>query len=334
MAPVSWNMALMAATPPLTFEDVQTAAQRLRGVVERTPVVRSEALDAQAGNQLYIKCENLQRIGAFKLRGAYNRMAQLEAHERERGVVAFSSGNHAQGVALAAQMLGIAATIVMPADAPLTKLNATRGYGANVITYDRARENRELIAGEIAARTHATLVPPFDDYRIMAGQGTTALELLEDVPDLDALLVPLGGGGLLAGCAVASKHLRPQLLLFGVEPETGNDWQLSWQRGEPQHIEPPRSIADGLCATTPGALTWPIVRALADGVLTVSDAQLRAAMRALLECTRLTVEPSGAAGLAAALFEKTPLRGKKVGVILSGGNVDADTFARLISGAA
>jgi threo-3-hydroxy-L-aspartate ammonia-lyase len=321
----------MRAPSPLTFEDVQAAAERLRGIVQRTPVVRADDLDARASNRLFIKCENLQRAGAFKLRGAYNRMAQLSAQERSRGVVAFSSGNHAQGVALAAQLLDMAATIVMPADAPATKLAATREYGATVVTYDRLHEDRELISAELCSRTNSTLVPPFDDYRIMAGQGTAALELLEDVPDLDALFVPLGGGGLLAGSAVASKHLRPELLLYGVEPEAGNDWQLSWQRGERQQIELPETIADGLRVTAPGALTWPIARSLADGILTVSDEQIRAAMRALHECLGLTVEPSGAVGLAAALFSKTPLRGKRIGIILSGGNVDPDTFGRLIS---
>ena len=226
------------STSPLTFEDVRAAADRLHGVVRRTPVMRSDALDALAGNQLFVKCENLQLVGAFKFRGAYNRLAMLSDQERKRGVVAFSSGNHAQGVALAAKMLGIEATIVMPADAPATKLAATRGYGATVVTYDRRTQDREQIAAEISRRDDATLVPPFDDYRIMAGQGTAALELLEEIPDLDVVLVPLGGGGLLSGCAVAVKHERPGALVYGVEPEAGNDWQISFARGERQRVEP------------------------------------------------------------------------------------------------
>jgi threonine dehydratase len=316
---------------PLTFEDVQAAAQRLRGVADRTPVLQIQKLDELASNSLFIKCENLQRIGAFKIRGAYNRMAQLTDDERRHGVVAFSSGNHAQGVALAAKLLGIPATVVMPADAPATKLESARKLGATVIPYDRTTQDREQMAVDISARTGARLVPPFDDYRVMAGQGTTALELLEEVPDLDALFVPLGGGGLLAGCAVAAKHVRPEVALYGVEPETGNDWQLSFERGERQEIAPPDTIADGLRVTFPGDLTWPIVRALADGVLTVSDDQMRAAMRALWEHGKVVVEPSGSVALAAAIFQKSPLRGKKVGVILSGGNIDPDEFKRLIS---
>ncbi len=320
----------MTTSPSLTFEDVRGAAQRLQGVASRTPVVRSPELDAMACNSLFIKCENRQRVGAFKFRGAYNRLVQLSEDERRRGVVAFSSGNHAQGVALAAQLLGLAATIVMPADAPATKLRATREYGATVVTYDRLTEDREKIAAEICARTQATLVPPFDDYRIMAGQGTAALELLEEVPDLDVLLVPLGGGGLLAGCAVTAKHERPQIAIYGVEPAAGNDWQLSFAAGHRQRIAAPETIADGLLAPSPGALTWPIVHALVDGVLTVSDDEIRAAMRAAFERASLVLEPSGSVALAAAIFRRLPQRGKRVGVILSGGNVDPDTFEQLV----
>jgi threo-3-hydroxy-L-aspartate ammonia-lyase len=316
---------------PLTFEDVQAAAVRLRGVAERTPVLRNGELDKLAGNQLFIKCENLQRIGAFKIRGAYNRMAQLSDDERRRGVVAFSSGNHAQGVALAAQLLGIEATVVMPADAPAAKLSSARKLGAKVVTYDRTTDDREKLATDISQQTGATLIPPFDDYRVIAGQGTTALELLEEAPDLDVLLVPLGGGGLLSGCAVAAKHVRPQIEVYGVEPETGNDWQLSFERGERQRIEDPETIADGLRVTFPGDLTWPIVHALASGVLTVSDDEMRTAMRELWEHAKIVVEPSGSVALAAAIFRKTPARGKRVGIILSGGNVDPDRFARFIA---
>jgi threo-3-hydroxy-L-aspartate ammonia-lyase len=315
---------------PLTIDDVRAAALRLRGIAERTPVVHAHQLDARAGNALFIKCENSQRGGAFKFRGAYNRLAQLSDDERRRGVVAFSSGNHAQGVALAAKLLGIDATIVMPTDAPATKLKATREYGATVITYDRQTQDREAIAHEISARTHAILVPPFDDYRIMAGQGTAALELFEEVRDLDALLVPLGGGGLLSGCAVVARHERPHLLIYGVEPEAANDWQISFERGERQTITDPETIADGLRSPSPGELTWPIVHALANGVLTVSDDEIRASMRAAFDDASLVLEPSGSAALAAALAAKLPLRGKRIGIIASGGNVDRDYFERLV----
>ncbi len=324
-------MPMMAPTLPLTFEDIISAAARLRGVTRRTPVIQKSELDNVAGNLLFVKCENLQQAGAFKLRGAYNRLSQLSEDERSRGVVAFSSGNHAQGVALAAHLLGIEATIVMPDDAPTTKIEATRSQGARVVSYKRASEDREKIANEISARTGAVLVPPFDDYRIMAGQGTAALELLQEVPDLDALLVPLGGGGLLAGSAVVAKHERPRLALFGVEPQAGNDWQLSWQRGEIVTIAEPETIADGLRVHSPGKLTWPVVRVLADGVLTVSDEEIKTAMRLWLEQTQQIVEPSGAAALAAALSGKVPFQGKRVGVILSGGNVDKELFAQLVA---
>ncbi|MDQ6768200.1 MAG: pyridoxal-phosphate dependent enzyme [Candidatus Eremiobacteraeota bacterium] len=321
------------STLALTIDDVRAAALRLRGIAEQTPVVRSTGLDALAGNSLFIKCENQQRAGAFKFRGAYNRLAQLSDDERRRGVVAFSSGNHAQGVALAAQLLGVKAIIVMPADAPATKLEATRGYGATVVTYDRRSENREAIAAEIASRANATLVPPFDDYRIMAGQGTAAYELFEEMHELDALLVPLGGGGLLAGCAVAAKHERPHVLVYGVEPEAGNDWQISFERGERQTIADPETIADGLRSSSPGELTWPIVRALADGVLTVSDDEIRSTMHAALQHAQLVLEPSGSVALAAAIFRKLGVHGKRVGIIISGGNVDPDTFERLVRNA-
>ncbi len=318
---------------PLTFEDVRDAARRLRGVAQRTPVFTSPDLDARANNALFIKCENVQRIGAFKFRGAYNRLVQLSDEERRRGVVAFSSGNHAQGIALAAQLLGVEATIVMPADAPHTKLAATRAYGAKVVTYDRSTQDREQIAAEICANTGATLVPPFDDYRIMAGQGTAALELFEEIPDLSVLLVPLGGGGLLSGCAVVARHERPQIAIYGVEPAAGNDWQLSFARGERQRIADPDTIADGLRAPSPGTLTWPIVHALVDGVLTVSDDEIRTAMRVAHECASLVLEPSGAVALAAAIFQKLPQRGERVGIIVSGGNVDQDVFQRLVGDA-
>lgn len=315
----------------VTVDDVRAAALRLQGIALRTPVAHNPELDAAAGAELFFKCENLQRAGAFKIRGAFNRMSHLSDEERRRGVVAFSSGNHAQGVALAARLLGSPATIVMPADASPLKLEATRGFGATVVLYDRKTQDRELIATKIAAETHAVLIPPYDDYRIMAGQGTVALELLEDVPDLDVVLVPLGGGGLLSGCAVAVKNLHPATAVFGVEPATGDDWSRSWQAGAPQRIDPPDTIADGLRVTEPGALTWPVVREFASGVLTVSDDQIRAAMRLLVERLKLVVEPSGAVGLAAALSGLLPKKARRVGIVLSGGNIEIARLSRLLS---
>lgn len=316
---------------PLHFADIAAAQQRLAGQAWHTPVVRIEELDRRSGNALFVKCENLQRIGAFKFRGAYNRLSQLSGDERRRGVVAFSSGNHAQGVALAARLLGIPATIVMPADAPATKLQTTRELGARVVTYERLTEDREKIAEQICAVTGATLVPPFDDFGVMAGQGTTALELCSDVPDLNALFIPLGGGGLLAGCAVAARHLQPEIALYGVEPQAGNDWERSFQKGDRVRIPIPDTIADGLQALSPGALTWPIVHGLAAGVVTVSDDEICRAMRLLLEFGRLVVEPSGAVAVAAAMFRKTALRGKRIGAIISGGNVDPNELCKLVS---
>ena len=247
------------------FADVRAAAERLRGVAHRTPVVTSRTLDARTGARAFLKCENLQRMGAFKFRGAYNRIAQLDAAERARGVVAFSSGNHAQGVALAAQILGVTATIVMPSDAPAAKVAATRDYGAEIVSYDRQTMNRGAIAAEIAAERGATLVPPYDDPAIVAGQGTVGLELLEDVPELDMLLVCTGGGGLLAGCALAAAALRPGIAIYGVEPAAGDDFAQSFARGERVEISVPQTIADGQQTTSPGELTFPIVRAAMRG---------------------------------------------------------------------
>ncbi|GAC1521102.1 MAG: pyridoxal-phosphate dependent enzyme [Vulcanimicrobiaceae bacterium] len=273
----------------------------------------------------------MQRMGAFKFRGAYNRIAQLSASERARGVVAFSSGNHAQGVALASQILGVPATIVMPSDAPAAKVAATREYGARVVTYDRKTMNRGAIAAELAAETGATLVPPYDDPAIVAGQGTTALELCESVPDLDVLLVCTGGGGLLAGCAIAATALRPGIAVYGVEPEAGDDFARSFARNERVEIAVPDTIADGQQTTSPGELTFPIVRALCAGILTVSDENLRDAMRFAFERLKLVLEPSGACALAALLSHTIDVRDKRVGVIISGGNVDAKRYAEIIT---
>ena len=307
------------------------AAVRLRGVAHRTPVVTSRTLDARVGARVFLKCENLQRMGAFKFRGAYNRIAQLDAAERARGVVAFSSGNHAQGVALAAQLLGVFATIVMPEDAPASKLAATREYGAEVILYDRNTMNRGAIAERLAAERGAVLVPPYDDTAIVAGQGTVALELLEDVPDLDVLLVCTGGGGLLAGSALAATALRPGIAVFGVEPAAGDDFAQSFARGERVEIPVPDTIADGQRTTSPGELTFPIVKRLCAGIVTAREEDLCEAMRFAFERLKLVVEPSGACALAALLAGTVGVAGSRVGVILSGGNVDAERYAEFIA---
>jgi threonine dehydratase len=316
----------------LTFADVAAAAERLRGVAHRTPVVTSRTLDERTGAHALLKCENLQRMGAFKFRGAYNRISQFSDAQRVGGVVAFSSGNHAQGVALAARLLGVPAAIVMPSDAPEAKLAATRGYGAEVLLYDRKTMSRGAIAANLAAERGAVLVPPFDDPAIIAGAGTAGLELCQDVPDLDALLVCTGGGGLLAGCALAATELIPGIAIYGVEPEAGDDFAQSFARGERVEIPVPDTIADGQRTTSPGALTFPIVQRLCAGILTVSDDELRATMRFAFERLKLVLEPSGASALAALLHGKLPdARGKRVGVILSGGNVDAALFASVLS---
>jgi threo-3-hydroxy-L-aspartate ammonia-lyase len=315
----------------VTFDDVVAAAERLRGVAHRTPAITSATLDERTGAQAYLKAENLQRMGAFKFRGAYNRLAQLGERERTAGVVAFSSGNHAQGVALAAKLLGIPAAIVMPSDAPVSKLAATRGYGAEVVLYDRQTMDRSEIARTLAAERGATLVPPYDDPAIIAGQGTAALELIQDAGPLDVLLVCTGGGGLLSGCALAATALAPGIAVYGVEPATGDDWVQSLARNERVTIPVPDTIADGMQTQSPGELTFPIVQALCAGVVTVTDDEIRDAMRFAFERLKLVIEPSGAAALAALLTGRVDVRGKRVGVTISGGNVDPATFARLIA---
>ncbi|MBV8372425.1 MAG: pyridoxal-phosphate dependent enzyme [Candidatus Eremiobacteraeota bacterium] len=314
------------------YADVRAAAQRLRGVVARTPVMRSRTLDAACSARIFVKCENLQRMGAFKFRGAYNFLASLSDAQRGAGVVAYSSGNHAQGVALAAQLLGMSATIVMPSDAPHVKLAATRGYGARVVLYERERSHREEIAHAVAAESGATVVPPFDDPRIVAGAGTAAFELLEDVSTLDAIVVPVGGGGLIGGTALAAHGADPHIAIYGVEPETGDDFAQSLARGECVTIPVPPTIADGLQTTAPGVVTFPIAREHVRAIVTVSDRELTNAMRFAFERTKLVIEPSGAAGLAALLHGRIPeLSGQRVGVIVSGGNVDAQRYGELIA---
>ena len=289
----------------------------------------SAALDAMAGRSLFLKCENFQRVGAFKFRGAYNALSKLSPDERKRGVVAFSSGNHAQGVALAAHVLGIPATIVMPEYASRVKLDATRGYGAEVVTYGKG-ESREAIAEKIARNKARTVIPPFDHPDIIAGQGTAAIELFEAIPELDVLVTPVGGGGLISGCAIVAKTLRPGTTVVGAEPEAGDDWSRSRRAGKPVAIDEPDTIAEGLRTTSPGELTWAIANALVDSFVTVTDDEIRDAMRALFGRAKIVVEPAGAVSVAAALAGKAGGRGARVGVVISGGNVDADTFARLV----
>ena len=317
----------------LTIDDVRAAARRLGNRIHRTPVIASQSFDDASGFQVFFKCENLQRAGAFKIRGALNKLLTLTPAERARGVVAFSSGNHAQGVALAARMVGTTAVVCMPKDAPPLKVEATRNYGAEIVVYDRQTEDREKVARAIMERTGRVLVPPFDDYAIMAGQGTAALELLEDVPSLDALLTPVGGGGLMAGCSTVARALFPGLQVFGVETETANDTYLSFRRGERVTIPPPPTIADGIRLTTPGALTFPILQRHLTDVVLVSDEEVRTAVRFLALRARIVVEPTGAVPAAAVLSGRLPLaRGARVGVVLSGGNIEPSLLIEILKG--
>ena len=314
----------------LTLDFIRLAEARIRPFVHRTPVATSRTFDGAAGRRVFFKCENFQRAGAFKMRGATNKILSLTDEERARGVVAFSSGNHAQAVALAARDAGVRAVIVMPSDAPRTKLAATRGYGAEVVLYERQREDREEVARRIAEREGLTVVPPFDDYYVMAGQGTCALELLEDVPDLDALLTPCGGGGLFAGASTAAKGLRHDIRCFPVESELSDDTRQSFLKGERVTIPPPATVADGMRTPTPGALTFPGLRENAEDVLTVSEDEIIEALRLILFRMKILVEPTGAVAAAAALFGKLPSDVQRVGVVLSGGNIDNDALARFV----
>jgi len=322
---------------PISLQDVRAAAGRLAGVAHRTPVLTSRRADERAGAQLFFKCENLQRMGAFKFRGAYNALAQFTAEQRRAGVITFSSGNHAQAIALAARLLDMPSVIVMPADAPPAKLAATRAYQAGradseVVLYDRYREDREAIGRRVAAERGMTLIPPFDHPHVMAGQGTAALELMEEAGSLDALLVCVGGGGLVSGCAVAALGLQPGIAVYGVEPAAGNDVQRSVARGEIVRIDVPDTIADGAQTQAPGKLTFEVIRQCVRGMLTVSDAQLVAAMRFFAEAMKLVVEPTGCLAAAAAFERVVDLRGQRVGVILSGGNVDLVRYGRWLAG--
>ncbi len=317
----------------LELEDVRAAARLLHGVAHRTPVLTSRTLDERTGAEVHVKAESFQRGGAFKFRGAYTKLASLPEETLRRGVLAYSSGNHAQAVAIAAGLLGGRATILMPADAPAAKVEATRGYGAEVVSYDRWTESREEIGARLAAERGLELVKPYDDPLVMAGQGTTALELLEDAPELDLLVVPVGGGGLAAGCATAAKGLHPGIRVAGVEPEAGDDTRRSLETGARVRIEVPRTIADGLQATEPGELTFEVNRRRLDEVVTVSDAEILETMAFLFDRLKLVAEPSGAVGVAALLAGKLDASGRRVGVVVSGGNVGASRFAALLGGA-
>ena len=306
----------------VSFEDVQAAAERLQGVAHRTPVATSRTLDERLGASLFLKCENLQRMGAFKFRGAYNAVAQLSAQERARGVLTYSSGNHAQATALACRLLGAQATIVMPQNAPRAKRCATEGYGARIVAYDPAREKREEVAERLRKDGDPVLIPPYDHADVIAGQGTAACELIEEAGALDLLLVPCGGGGLLSGSALAARALAPSCRVVGVEPELADDATRSFRTGTLQSVSNPPTIADGARTPSLGSLTFPLVRANVDDMTTVSDDDLVRAMRFAFERLKLVVEPTGVLGLAAALSGRVDVRGKRVGMILSGGNVD------------
>ena len=319
----------MPEPKPPTYTDVVDAAERIRGAVHRTPVNTSRTANEIAGAELLFKCENYQRMGAFKIRGAYNAIAQFDDAQRAGGVLAFSSGNHAQAIALSACLQGVKAAIIMPRDAPASKLAATRGYGGEVITYDRYTEDREALSRKLATERGMTLIPPYDHPRIIAGQGTAAKELIEEVGRLDYLLVCLGGGGLLSGCALAASALNPRCKVIGVEPEVGNDGQQSLRKGEIVSIPVPETIADGAMTTHLGAYTFPIIQRCVDDIVTVSDAELVETMRFFAQRMKMIVEPTGCLAAAAALNRRAKIAGR-VGVLVSGGNVDLDAFARFV----
>ncbi|MFD7131173.1 pyridoxal-phosphate dependent enzyme [Streptomyces sp. NPDC059894] len=324
---------MTTVSAPITPADVHDAAARLRGVAHRTPVLRSRTLDGRVGAEVVLKCENFQRVGAFKFRGAYNAASRLTPEQLARGIAAYSSGNHAQAVALAARELGTTAVIVMPEDAPRSKREATEAYGAEIVTYDRYTGDRGAIAEALAAERGLTLIPPYEHPHVMAGQGTAALELLEEAGQVGALLVPVGGGGLIAGSATIAKDRDPRIRMIGVEPEAGDDTKRSLEAGRRVSIPVPHTIADGQALHTPGELSFSVNRRLVDMIALVSDDEIRAAMRFAFERLKIVVEPSGATGLAALLSGRAGPLPDRVGVIVSGGNIDADRFARLCGGA-
>jgi threonine dehydratase len=313
----------------VTFDDVARAHERIKGAAHRTPVLSSATVDALTGARVFFKPENLQRMGAFKIRGAYNALSQLSADERKRGVVAFSSGNHAQAVALSGKLLGIPATIVMPTDAPKVKLQATRGYGAEIVTYNASNEDRQKIAEKLASERGLTVIPPFDHPHVLAGQGTAAKELIEDAGPLDILLVPCGGGGLLSGCAIAAKHLSPGCRVIGVEPAAGDDGLRSFRAGKLVSIGLPDTIADGARTMSLGKITFALIQRHVDDFVTVTDAEILKWMFFLWERMKIVVEPTGMLAASALLEGKIDAKGKRVGIVLSGGNVDIKAISAL-----
>ncbi|MEM0570007.1 threo-3-hydroxy-L-aspartate ammonia-lyase [Salmonella enterica] len=313
------------------YSDIAAAAERIDGYANKTPVMTSRTINEEFGAEVFFKCENFQRMGAFKFRGAMNALRQFTPEQRAAGVVAFSSGNHAQAIALSAKLLGIPATIVMPHDAPATKVAATKGYGGNVVVYDRYTEDREQIGRDLAEKHNLTLIPPYDHPHVIAGQGTSAKELIEEVGSLDVLFVCLGGGGLLAGSALAVRYLSPECVIYGVEPEAGNDGQQSFQKGEIVHIDTPKTIADGAQTQHLGHYTFPLIQKYVNDILTVSDSELVASMKFMAERMKIVVEPTGCLGFAAARVRKSELVGKKIGVIISGGNVDISRYSEFLA---
>ncbi|MEV2212113.1 threo-3-hydroxy-L-aspartate ammonia-lyase [Streptomyces sp. NPDC050997] len=325
---------MTTTTPPITLDDIRDAAARLKGVAHRTPVLRSRTLDELVGAEVFLKCENFQRVGAFKFRGAYNAASRLTPEQLARGIAAYSSGNHAQAVALAARELGTTAVIVMPEDTPASKRAATAGYGAEIVTYDRYTGDRVAIGEALAAERNLALIPPYEHPHVIAGQGTAALELLEEIGELGALMTPVGGGGLIAGSATAAKGLDAGIRVIGVEPEAGDDTRRSLEAGRRVTIPVPRTIADGQAAETPGELTFSVNRRLVDEIALVSDDEIREAMRFAFERLKIVVEPSGATPLAALLAGRAGPLPRRIGVIVSGGNIDAERFARLCAAGA
>ncbi|MDA8518372.1 threo-3-hydroxy-L-aspartate ammonia-lyase [Citrobacter sp. Igbk 16] len=314
------------------YHDVAAAAERIVGYANKTPVMTSRTVNEEFGADVFFKCENFQRMGAFKFRGAMNALRQFTPQQRAAGVVAFSSGNHAQAIALSAKLLGIPATIIMPHDAPAAKVAATKGYGGHVVMYDRYTEDREKIGRDLAEKQGLTLIPPYDHPHVIAGQGTATKELIEEVGALDALFVCLGGGGLLSGSALAARHLSPDCLIYGVEPEAGNDGQQSFRSGKIVHIDTPKTIADGAQTQHLGQHTFPLIQKHVNDILTVSDDELIAAMKFIAERMKMVVEPTGCLGFAAARARKADLRGKKIGIIISGGNVDISRYSDFLAG--
>ncbi|MBJ8826612.1 threo-3-hydroxy-L-aspartate ammonia-lyase [Citrobacter europaeus] len=314
------------------YKDVAAAAERIADYANRTPVMTSRTVNEEFAAEVFFKCENFQRMGAFKFRGAMNALRQFTPEQRAAGVVTFSSGNHAQAIALSAKLLGIPATIIMPHDAPAAKVAATKGYGGNVVMYDRYSEDREKIGRDLAEKHGLTLIPPYDHPHVIAGQGTATKELIEEVGQLDVLFVCLGGGGLLSGSALAARHLSPDCIIYGVEPEAGNDGQQSFRSGKIVHIDTPKTIADGAQTQHLGNITFPIIQQNVNDILTVSDDELVASMKFIAERMKIVVEPTGCLGFAAARARKAELRGKKIGIIISGGNVDISRYSEFLAG--